>query len=292
MRMRPVLAIACALLFAAVSARSAFAVTPGTKHVMEPKQAGMNAEAVTFPSARDSVTLHGWWIEATPASPVIVLCPRGKGTMADLLPSAHEFVARGFSVMTFDLREFGPGGPGEQDSLANLIFATRWVDDAQGAFTYARARAKQRFVFGWGQDLGSALVVAVGARDHSLVDAITCEGLFRTAQEQLLWNGTAQVPDVARRHRVLVDGQDEPLSTVPLLRSPLQVILAGKDTVTPPKTTREVTRQSLSRIDRLELPTAGHDGAETTPGYFDSVAGWFKTMARLLPPHEAPAATP
>lgn len=281
-------ALGLVVLAAVCCVTIAGAVTPGTQHKLDPKRTGLPFDAVTFPSAIDSVKLHGWWFDGGAKSPVIVLCPHGSGTMADLLPSVREFATRGFTVMTFDLREFGPGGPGEQDSLTNLIFASRWVDDAQGAFTYARARAPGRFVFGWGQDLGSSLVVAVGARDHSLVDAMTCEGLFRTAQEQLLWNGTAQVPEVARRHRILVDGQDEPLSAVARLNVPLLVVLSLKDDVTPPKVTRQVAQHSLTRIDRYELPEAGHLGAELQPGYFDRVAGWFKQIATLLPPPAHP----
>ena len=288
--MRPIAALMFLAVLAALTwPHAARAVTPGTQYKLDPRRADLKFEDVTFPSAGDSVKLHGWWFDGGARAPAIVLCPHGTGTMADLLPSVREFAQRGYSVMTFDLREFGPGGPGEQDSLANLIFASRWVDDAQGAFAYARARAAERFVFGWGQDLGSALVVAVGARDHTLMDAIACEGLFRTVQEQLLWNGTAQLPEVPRRHRILVDGADEPLSAVQRLYVPLLVVIAMKDDVTPPKVTRQVTAHSLTRIDRYELPAASHVGAELQPGYFERVAGWFKEIATLLPPPAAAA---
>ena len=282
-------ALMLVMLAAAALPQAAHAVTPGAQHKLDPKRTGLAFEEVAFPSAGDSVRLRGWWFDGGAKAPVIVLCPHGSGTMADLLPSVREFAQRGYSVMTYDLREFGPGGPGAQDSLTNLIFASRWVDDTQGAFAYARARATGRFVFGWGQDLGSALVVATGARDHNLVDAIVCEGLFRTVQEQLLWNGTAQLPDVARRHRILVDGPDEPLSAVQRLYVPLMVVIAMKDDVTPPKVTRQVATHSLTRIDRYELPAATHVGAELQPGYFDRVAGWFKEIGALLPPPAAPA---
>ena len=65
---------------------------------------------------------------------------------------------------------------------------------------------------------------------------------------------------------------------------PLFVVIAAKDDVTPPAVTRDVVRQSLSLIERWTLPSAGHDGAELSPGYFDRVAGWFKHIASSLPP--------
>lgn len=283
------LALAALLLAAAAPA---LAVSPGTKHAIDPKRTGVPFTAVSFPSANDSVMLHGWWFEGAEKSPVLVLCPRGSGTMADLLPSVKEFAARGFAVMTFDLRDFGPGGPGEQDSLKYLVFASRWVDDAQGALRYARAHAPGRFVFAWGQDLGGPLALAVAGRERTTVDAIAVEGLFRTAQEQIAWNGSAQIPEVAKRHRILVDNIDEPSSIVPNLNVPLFVVISGKDTVTPPDVTKSVVAHSLSVIERWPIADAKHDGAELTPGYYDKLAAWFKRIASLLPPPPAAPASP
>jgi pimeloyl-ACP methyl ester carboxylesterase len=265
-------------------ATAAHAVVPGQQHAMDPKRTGLPYEEIVFPSASDSLKLSGWWFDGPARSPVVVFCPRGTGTMADLLPSVREMVQRGFTVMTFDYRDFGPGGPGETDSLRTLVFATRWVLDAQGAFAFARARAAGRRVFAWGQDLGGPVALAVGARDARLVDAIAVEGLFRTAIEQVEFNGTAPIPGVLPQHRLQVDTRDEPIATVPILHVPLLAIIAMKDDVTPPDVTKKLVTQSLSRIDRWIIPTAGHDGAELTPGYFDRLAGWFKGIAAQLPP--------
>jgi len=272
------------VLLCCATAAPARAVQPGTKHALDPRRTGLAYEPIEFPSSRDSVGLHGWWFEGPAKAPVIVLCPHGKGTMADLLPAVREFAQRGYGVMTFDLREFGPGGPGDVDSLRNLVFASRWVNDTEGALRAARARAPGRFVFAWGQDLGGPLALAAAARDRESVDAIAVEGLFRTAQEQIRWNGTSQLPDVAKRHRILVDETDEPISTVPMLHVPMLVAIAMKDEVTPPAVTKAVASHSLSLIERWILPGATHDGAELTPGYYDRVAGWFKSVAAALPP--------
>lgn len=276
--------IAAALL----AAVPAFAVTPGRTHALDPARTGLPFEAVTFVSSADSVKLSGWWFDGPARSPVIVCCPRGRGTMADLLPSVRELVRRGFTVMTFDYRDFGPGGAGEADSLANLVFASRWVHDALGALRFAKARAGARPVFAWGQDVGGPVAVAAASREWTSVDAVAVEGMFRTSLEQVEQNGTAQIPGVQKAHRLAVEARDEPISSVPVLRVPLFVVLAGKDDVTPPDVTRRVTMRSVSIIDHWALPNAGHDGAELAPGYFDRLAGWFKRIAALLPPRAAP----
>lgn len=272
---------ACLLALVLVAA-PAFAVTPGNKHALDPKRTGIPFESVTFRSTRDSVELDGWWFANKPGAPVVVVCSRGTGTMADLLPSVRELYTRGFAVMTFDYRDFGPGSVGEADTLRTLIFASRWVNDTEGAMRYARKRAAGAFVFAWGQDLGGPAAVAAASRTRGNADAVACEGLFRTTQEQLRWNGTSSDPDAVRQHRLRVEGSDEPLSAVSMLQVPLFVVYAGKDDVTPPAVTREITRRSLSIIDRLTLPTAGHDGAELSPGYFDQLANWFRRIATAL----------
>ena len=268
-------------------ATPAFAVTPGREHALDPARTGLPFETVAFPSAVDSVKLAGWWFDGPAKSPVIVCCPRGRGTMADLLPSVRELGRRGFTVMTFDYRDFGPGGPGEADTLAHLVFASRWVNDALGAMRFAKARGGGRVVFAWGQDLGGPVALAAGARDWTAVDAMAVEGLFRTSLEQVEYNGTAQIPGVQRQHRIAVEARDEPVSSVPVLRVPLFVVLAGKDAVTPPEVTKRLTMRSVSIIDQWTIPAAAHDGAELTPGYFDRLAGWFKRIAALLPPRPA-----
>lgn len=280
------LALLLATLLCSVAPASA--VAPGQKHALDPERTGLPFEVVSFPSAVDSVELSGWWFDGPAKSPVLVFCPRGRGTMADLLPSVRELGRRGFTVMTFDYRDFGPGGPGEADSLANLVFASRWVNDARGALSFARAKSAGRPVFAWGQDLGGPVAAAAAARAWTDVDAIAVEGLFRSSLEQIELNGTAQIPGVQRLHRLYVDPRDEPVSSVPVLRVPLFVVLAGKDDLTPPEVTRRIAMRSASIIDHWTIPAAGHDGAEATPGYYDRLAAWFKRIAGQLPPRTTP----
>jgi dienelactone hydrolase len=262
---------------------SAGAVQPSEKYATEPGSLGLIFENVHFPSLRDSVPVQGWWFPAAVPGPVVVIFPRGRGNMADLLPCVLEFARRGFAVLTFDPRDFGPGGAGDADSLREVIFASRWVDDAEAAVRFARTRAAGQPVFAWGQDLGASLAVAVAGRQRGVIDGIAIEGVFRTTTEQLDWLGLSQEPSRVRRHRVLVDQRDEPISAASRARVPILAVLAGKDEVTPPQTTELILAANGTSITKWLLPAAAHDGAERTPGYFDRITEWLRLRARVTP---------
>ncbi|MEY4375195.1 MAG: hypothetical protein RL760_1362 [Candidatus Eisenbacteria bacterium] len=281
MRVR-VAALAGLVWLSVVGVRQAHAVTPSDRWTAMPSSLGLTYATVQFESTRDKAPLTGWWFEGKPEKPILVMFDRGRGNMGDLLPVVTGFAERGFTVLTFDYRDFGPAGPGDADSLVQLAFASRWVNDGEGALQFARSRAGQRPVFAWGQDVGGAVAVAAASRQPRNADAVACEGLFRTLPELLRTSGLAQVPGATERHRFLVEVGDEPLSAVANLQVPLHVVLAQKDEVSPPQITAEVVRRSLSRIDRWILPEATHEGVENTPGYHDKLAGWFERIAGLI----------
>ena len=275
------LAVSAVLL--AVSASSpALAVTPLDKYSAMPASTGLPWSSVDFKSSRDEAQLTGWWFEGKPGQPVLVLFDRDTGSMGDFMPVVKGFVERGFTVMTFDYRDFGPAGPGPVDSLVQLAYASRWVNDGEGALRFARTKAGQRAVFAWGQGLGGAVALAAVARERGNADGISCESLFRTLAELLRASGLSQVPAAVERHRFLVETNDEPLSAAAGLLVPLHVTLGKKDDVWPNAWTLEVVRQSLSRIDRWIVPEGGHRGLELTPGYHDRLAAWFTRMGELV----------
>jgi pimeloyl-ACP methyl ester carboxylesterase len=269
-------------LLLAVAAPAA-AVTPGRVHDATPSRFGLVHEDVTMATA-DTVTLAGWWFAAPDSAPVVVIAPRGAGTMADVLPAVREFQQRGFAVLTFDYRDFGPHASASDLDLRYVVFASRWVEDMVGALRAARERAAGQPVFAWGQDLGSAVTLAAAARQKGLVDAIAIEGVFRTPQEHIRNLGTSTIGDIVDQHRQLVRGLDEPISAATRLQTPAWVLIAGKDEVTPPAVTQEVFRRTLTRIDRWPQAQAAHDGAEQLPGYFDAVTGYFRRITPFVRP--------
>ncbi len=272
----------CALAATLLSVASAQAVSPLDKYNVLPNSTGLKWSSVDFKASRDGAQLTGWWFEGKPDQPVIVMFDRDSGNMGELLGVAKGFVERGFTVLTFDYRDFGPAGPGPVDTLVQLAYASRWVNDGEGALRFARSRAGSRAVFAWGQDLGGAVALAAAARDRTNADGVSCESLFRTLPELLRVSGLAQVPDAARRHRFLVETSDEPLSAASGLLVPLHITLGKTDDVWPNAWTQEVARLSLSRIDRWIVAEGGHKGMERTEGYHDRLASWFQRMNGLI----------
>ena len=125
-------AAAILALLLALAPLSAHAVVPGTRYAEMPDRYGLQFEPVEIPTP-DKATVFGWWFAGRGKSPVLVLAPGATGTMASLLPVAREFHDRGFSVLTFDYRDFGPNGVGPQDSLHYVVRSSRWITDMQGA---------------------------------------------------------------------------------------------------------------------------------------------------------------
>ncbi len=238
-------------------------------------------------AAADSAPVTGTWYAPPDSAPTLVIAPRGRGTPGDMLPVVAEWRARGFGVLTFGYRGFGPNGE-RPDSIAQVVFASPWVNDMVGALRWARAHAgRDRHVFAWGQEIGSDVAVAAAARDRRLCDGVAVEGLFRTAQEYLSTVGLSGMPEVIAKHRAVVDPPDEPLSAASRMQVPLLVVLAARDSVTPPGTTKQIAARNIIRWDQIQLPNAGHAGAEQTPTYFDQVADWFKQW-RAFPAPPAP----
>jgi len=268
----------------ALTAVPAFAFKPSARYAVQPPALGLAFQDVTFHSARDSVTLHGWWFTGGDSMPAVVICPSENGNMGDKLVFVREWVARGFSVLTFDLRDTGPAASTDADTLKDVVFASRWVNDTEGALRYARTRAGNRGVGAWGQELGSVLAFVAAGRQRGNADAIAVEGLFRTSQEQIEWLGTSQDPDLVVRLRFMVQTPDEPISVAGRLRTPVFAVIAGKDDVTPPDITQQVVARAPGGKETWLIPDGGHTHLELTPGYFDRVAAGLKrAIARSRP---------
>ncbi len=274
--------LTAALALICLGASRALAVTPLDKYAAMPASTGLKWSSVDFKSTRDEAQLTGWWFEGKPDQPVLVLFDRDTGSMGDLMGVTKGFVERGFTVMTFDYRDFGPAGPGPVDSLAQLAFASRWVNDGEGALRFVRTKAGSRPVFAWGQGLGGAVALAAVARDRNNADGLSCESLFRTLPELLRASGLSQVPAAVERHRFLVETSDEPLTAASGLHVPMHLTLGKKDDVWPNSWAQDVARQCLSRVDRWIVPEGGHRGLELTPGYHDRLAAWFQRMGTMV----------
>jgi alpha-beta hydrolase superfamily lysophospholipase len=141
--------------------------------------------------ASDSVSVGGHWYQGTLDTVAIVVGPRARGGEGGREKAIGEFQKLGYSVLTFDYRDYDASAHAPSDSVAGLVFASRWVDDMTGALGYARGRVgTYGRVFAWGQDVGGPISVAAAAQGRELCDAVVTEGMFRTSQEYMNRLGT------------------------------------------------------------------------------------------------------
>ena len=267
---------------AVLTTAPAYGASPGVKHQRTPESLGLRYSAVRFVTP-DSVRLSGWWFAGPRLADVVVVAPRGEGTMANLLDAVKAMNGLGFSVLTFDYRDFGPSRPGRRDSLRYVVLASHWVNDMVAALQYARSRVdSSAHVFAWGgHDLPSRVALAAAARDSNLCDALAIEGIQRNTDEIMRVNGTLAIPEAVRQQRGVVAMRDQPAAAVSNLKVPLLLLVGARDTITTAGATQSVVSSSRSRRDRMMFPEGGHTDLEQAPDYFDRMRAWFIRMGSI-----------
>jgi alpha-beta hydrolase superfamily lysophospholipase len=276
-------------LLVALGAGPARGVTPGGPLPGASGRPELPHEAVTFKTP-DGVRLAGWWFPGPPHAHAVVMAPRGAGTMANLLEATKAMHDLGFSVLTFDLRDFGPGRPGPADSLRYVVLATRWVTDMVAALDYARGRVDSSArVLAWGgHDLPSMVAIAAAARDPHACDALAIEGVPRSTEDVMRRSGTLGIPEAIRQQRFKVMMRDQPAYAAAALEVPVLLLAGGRDTVVTPRDAQAVIASGRGRHDQVLFPRGGHEDLERMPDYFERIAAWFKRMAgyqrRSAPP--------
>jgi pimeloyl-ACP methyl ester carboxylesterase len=280
-RAAPAVAFAALALTAAVAG----AVTPSAQFARRPEDFKLSYASVTFPSGGDSAAIEGWWVRGPKGSSVLVMAGAGTGNRADLLPLARDLRTKGFSVLLFDYRDFGPGGAGAADTLRDVVFASRWVDDAVGALRYARAHVDSGGkVIAWGHEMGSAVMIAALARERLAAEGLAIDNPFRSIDDALRWNGTSVIPDVVRRHRLLVRSNDEPYLSAPRIAIATLLVLAGKEESAPAPAAEELFARARVRVDRFPVPDATLAGVLDSPGYVDRLVEWAKWITQWAVP--------
>jgi alpha-beta hydrolase superfamily lysophospholipase len=282
---------AIAVLFLGVLALTvgaAWAAVPGVRHAEMPDRYGLEYKKVELTTS-DQATVLGWWFPAGDHAGAVVLAPNATGTMADLLPVVGEFHARGFAVMTFDYRDFGPSGAGPQDSLRYVVRASRWVTDMLAAMEFARSKIDSTApLFAWGQaGLSSVNALAVAARMRMHCEGVVMEGVYPDAEMEMRANGTWVIPEAVQQQGALMDQRDEPYAAAVISRAPVLLVGGERDTLLPVAETARLLSRRRGRLDRVTFPGVGHDHVSAAPGYFDRVCGWMKTMGQFV---NAPAA--
>ena len=146
-----------------------------------PADLGLRYEEVQFLTA-DRLTLRGWFLESQNARATVVLVHDLEATRADpnhgMLNLARDYVRRGVSVFTFDLRGHGEAA-GRRDS-----FGLNERLDVQAAVAFVRRRTGAQPLLLHGFGFGAALAIAGAARNPE-VTAVIADSSFLTMRQYL-----------------------------------------------------------------------------------------------------------
>ena len=175
-------------------------------------------EEVALPTA-DGLRLLAWFLPPRGEGPVLLFLHGNGGHIGHRTERIRRFAAQGWGVLLVEYRGYGgtPGTPSE---------AGLRLDAAAGlAALRARGIADGRIVL-WGESLGSGLATWLAAREP--VGAVVLETPYTS------------ITAVAKRRYpfapvdALLRDRFDSLVHMPAIRSPVLVLVAGRDVIVPP----------------------------------------------------------
>lgn len=123
--------------------------------------------------AEDGPTIHGWYVENKPDSPVILVSHGNAGNISHRLDKLLIFRRAGASVLLYDYRGYGlsTGSPTEQGTYRDAQAAYRWL-------TRSKHIPPEKIVF-YGESLGCAVALETALR-HKAAGIILESGFTST----------------------------------------------------------------------------------------------------------------
>ena len=258
-----------------------------------PADAGLAYEEVAFPSARDGVTLRGWFMPAEGTRTVILAHGYAMHRMGDsaALPLATLLVQHGYNVLAFDFRGHGRS----EGRLVSLGFHEKY--DILGAIAYLQGRfAPRRPAIGLlGLSMGAAIALEALALAPDDIQAVVSDSAYSDLQGYLqehvsTWSHLPRIPFdwlIVQVAQVLTRVRVREVSGLRALRQapdvPVLFIAGTADLLIPHEHTVQLHRASGAGEDRLWLvPDAGHVQAfDTQPGpYGERILAFFDQHLR------------
>jgi uncharacterized protein len=246
-------------------------------------------ERASFRSRGDGLQLYGWWFPAEDANRALVLVHgHGQNRLDKNWGSdaiARAFLARGYSVLMFDLRGHGESAPSRQS------FGVREKNDVLGAFDYVRGRGFRPgaiAMIGVSYGAGTLLMAASELQDAG---AIVADSGYAQAWPVI----AAEIPQyspflalvrpgpgirLASRLLYGIDlGAARPENAVALIpERPILLIHGAVDAYIPPSHSERLLAGSDHSASELWLvPDAGHAQtyAKAPDEYIERVAAFF-----------------
>ncbi|MBM3509453.1 MAG: alpha/beta hydrolase [Alphaproteobacteria bacterium] len=209
-----------------------------------PAAAGVPEMAAVETASADGTRLIGWYRDAKPGRPTVVLFHGNGGNIGDRAFLVRPWLDRGLGVVLFNLR--GYGGSGGSPSEAG------WFMDSAAVLAFARGRGvpPERLVV-FGESLGSGVAVKV-ATEHAIAALILQTPLTSAA-------------DVAQHHypflpaRWLIKDRYDSAARISALRAPLLIVHGEADLVVPVRFGRALLAAAPEPKRGVFIAGAGHN---------------------------------
>jgi hypothetical protein len=242
-------------------------------------------------TAADGIMLRGWFARPANSNGAAVILLHGLADNREGMGGyALLFLRHGYSVLLTDARAHG--GSGGKLATYGVFEAgdmARWVE-------WLRREQKASCVFGFGESMGAALILA-SLREDSRLCAVAAESPFSSFREvaydrlgqrfgagdrlgRTLFRPIVEVGMLYARWRYGVDLEKaSPEDAVAGARIPVLLIHGANDDNIPPRHSERIHARNPAGTKLWIVPGAGHGGAvNAAPGQFDQrLLNWFGT---------------
>lgn len=231
------------------------------------RKSAPDAEELTLATA-DGHRLHGWFLPngGPSTAPVLIYFGGNAEEVSGLALEAAEL--HGISLVLFNYRGYGQstGEPGEQALFADALAIYDRVASLSGV--------DSRRIFVMGRSLGSGVATYLASR--------------RPVAAVVLVTPYDSMAAVAHTHYPF-------LFVGPLLRhpfdsarragtidAPMLALIAGADTVVPPKHGRALAKAWRGPVRSVVLPNAGHNDIGLHPAYWPTIRDFLRTAGTAV----------
>jgi fermentation-respiration switch protein FrsA (DUF1100 family) len=225
---------------------------------------GLPLEEVWIP-VDESVTVFGWFVDAGPATPMLLWCHGNAGNISHRLDNIRELYRRGLSIFIFDYRGYGrsTGSPSEpgmyQDALASYDYVV-----------HQRRTVADRIVL-FGRSLGACVAGEVAIRRPAA--GVILEGAFPSIQAM------SDQHYLGLPARWFVNVEFNLAQKVGKLQRPVLVIHGEMDSIVPVGLGRQVFDAAHEPKQWYMVPGAGHNDVPFVGGipYYQKIMSFIQS---------------
>ncbi len=243
-----------------------FLYFPDREIVLTPERYGLDYEDVTL-TASDGVRLHGWYVSAAPARPVVLFFHGNAGNISHRVENLWYLHRLGLGVLIIDYRGYGKSaGEADEEGLRRDALAARSWLTAQGV-------APQQTVY-FGRSLGAAVALQLALEEPPA--ALVLESPFTSIREL----GRRHYPLLYTVLGWMLSDRYENRDKISRYQGPLLVFQGERDTIVPVEMARQLFAAANEPKRLYLIPGAGHNDTYEAGGsaywqiWQDFIARW------------------